>query len=217
MAQLREELALHGLGGDSCPADDLLQVMLDVESGDVRAAARSILDAQAAERRVERANPPASPALPAPTHSWVTWCARAVLWPFSFLGAALLWCFRLVQRISPQRPGTDTRGLTRYAQDPKACALRWIHELELETNGSVLPDAASFQRVPLPPFVTMSYSEALRQSKNDIRILMIVLTSRVHNEHDFFCKHVLTDPHLVRMLHSPDLLVWGGDISDREA
>lgn len=217
VAQLREELAFHGLDAESCPADDLLQVMLDVESGDVRAAARSILDAQAAERRVERANPPASPALPAPTHSWVTWCARAMLWPFSFLGAALLWCFRLVQRFSPQRPGTDTRGLTRYAQDPKACALRWIHELELETNGSVLPDAASFQRVPLPPFVTMSYSEALRQSKNDIRILMIVLTSRVHNEHDFFCKHVLTDPHLVRMLHSPDLLVWGGDISDREA
>ena len=57
VAQLREELAFHGLGGDSFPADDLLQVMLDVEGGDVRAAARSILDAQAAERRVERANP----------------------------------------------------------------------------------------------------------------------------------------------------------------
>ena len=158
VAQLREELALHGLGAESCPTDDLLQVMLDVESGDVRAAARSILDAQAAERRVERENPSASPALPTPTQSWVAWCARAVLWPVSFLGAALLWCFRLVQRFSPQRPGTDTRGLTRYAQDPKACALRWIHEMELETNGSVLRDAASFQRVPLPPFVAMSLS-----------------------------------------------------------
>lgn len=216
-ARLREELALHGLGGDSCPADDLLQVMLDVEGGNVHAAARAILDAQAAERRVVRENPPAAPALPAPTHSWITWCVRAVLWPVSFLGMALLWCFRLVHRFSPQRPGTDTRGLTRYAQDPKACALRWIHELEHETNGSVLHDAASLQRIPLPPFVAMSYSDALRQSKNDIQILMVVLTSRVHSEHDFFCKHVLTDPHLVRILQSPDLLVWGGDIYDREA
>ena len=217
VAQLREELALHGLDAESCPADDLLQFMLDMEGHNVHAAARAILDAQAAEHRVVRENSPTAPALPAATHSWVTWCARAVLWPVSFLGMALLWCFRLVHRFLPQRPGTDTRGLTRYAQDPKACAVRWIHELEHDTNGSVSPNASSLQRVPLPPFVAMPYSDALRQSRNDIQILMVVLTSRVHSEHEFFCKHVLTDPSLVRMLHSPDLLVWGGDIYDREA
>lgn len=250
LVQLRAELMQRDIPAAQQPDDETLQMMLDVEHGDVNAAAEAIRDAHTAEMRVSSQMPAASAttslqdsmfaarastepaatslsaALPASTParmhegaptSWLAWVLRLVSWPVSLVGATMLWCFRLLHRLSGQRQGTESNGLTRYAQDPDICARVWIDELERDTNGSISRDATSIQRVSLPPFIGCSYSEALRRAKYNLQILVVILTSQAHSDYQIFRQHVLTDPALVRTLQSPDLLVWGGDIRDREA
>lgn len=224
---LRTELASTGLNSMQCPDDDVLQAMLDVEGGNIQAAARAIVDAQAAENRVT-GSPPASDGAAsqfnAPAHevafyrySWLVAIFHILSWPLSIIGVILIWCFRMLNRLTPQRPGTNSNILTRYAQDPSSAAREWIETLERETNGSISRDAASMQLTPLPPFTATSYSDALRRIKEEIKILVIIITSRAHSENDTFCQRVLTDPTLVGLLQLPEFLVWGGDIHDREA
>ena len=48
-------------------------------------------------------------------------------------------------------------------------------------------------------------------------ILAVILTSGAHSDDKLFRTRVLTDPELVRTLRSPEFVVWGGDVRNREA
>lgn len=237
---LRNELSQQGLHHAQQPEEEVLCMMLDIEGGDVSAVARAIMEAHSAERRVTRESqrPPAAlsarapasaPDVPgdAPQHGpiqhlfmmlwdqpWFTAFWRLCSWPFSVVGSMLLWVLRLTRFVRSRDTHSDAT--SRFAQDPTLSAQRWIDSLERDTAGSVSPDAVTYDRTPLPPFVACSYSEALRMAKNSTKILVVVLTSQVHGDNHLFRQHVLTNTALVRMLQSTDFLVWGGDVQSRE-
>ncbi|KAJ7198781.1 hypothetical protein GGX14DRAFT_468850 [Mycena pura] len=110
---------------------------------------------------------------------------------------------------------------------------RWVRELEEETGAlcmsasgvdgatgagpSTLTHRGPTDRKVLPDFTLGTYEEALRVCQRDIRIGCIVLVSEEHDDVPEFKRTTLTDPTLVRLLHANDILVWGGDVRDREA
>ena len=246
MEALRAQLRAGGMS--ALPDDDVLQMMLDLENGDVAAAARAVRDAHAAERASaetmrETSTAPIDPHDDAAdrghelrqneTHHtlqhvagsgntrWISTLWRIVWLPFSFLTSAVLFCLRLVGFAYPLPRNGHAQPLTRLSQDPVACARRWIEQLELDTGGSVYLhtnfEAASLTRLPLPPFFVGSYTDALRCVKRDMVILAVILTSGAHSDDKLFRTRVLTDPELVRTLRSPEFVVWGGDVRNREA
>jgi len=241
IAVLRDELSHQGLLRDQQPDDEVLQMMLEVEGGSPSEVARAIMDAHSAERRVttdsERPSEPVAVRAPAainpnnfgdtPEHGpvqhlfmmlwdqpWFGALWRLGSWPFSLVGTVLLWVLRVTRLVhTPESsPGT----ISRFAEDPAMSAQRWIDALERDTAGSVSSDAVSSNRTPLPPFVACSYSDALRMAKQSTKILVVVLTSQVHGDNHLFRQQVLTNSTLVRMLHSTDFLLWGGDVQTRE-
>lgn len=237
---LRDELVHLGLDPAAHPDEDVLQMMLDVEQNHVAAAARAIVDAQTAEQRASQDTTTSSSravhASPSPPihhvgtaqpfrtlgpvnasvwdSQWLLALWRVVSFPFSVLGAVAMFVWRLIYG---SRSTSERYELSRLSQDPTVCARNWVLALERDTQGSTSPEAISMGRVPLPPFMIGSYSEALLRVRDHIQILMVVLTSRAHSDYDAFRQQVLTDSALVRALQSPDFVVWGGDIQDREA
>ena len=236
---LRGELSQQGLLRDQQPADEILQMMMEVEGGNPSAAARAIMDAYSAERRAtaesERPFEPLATSAPAaiapdiprdaPEHGpiqhlfmilwdqpWFTALWRLGSWPFSVVGSVLLWVLRMTHLVQSHGSGNSSR----FSEDSVASAQRWIDILERDTAGSVSLDALALNRTPLPPFVACSYSDALRMAKQNTKILVVVLTSQVHGDNHLFRQQVLTNTALVRMLQSTDFLVWGGDVQSRE-
>ncbi|KAH8926296.1 hypothetical protein BT69DRAFT_1278953 [Atractiella rhizophila] len=69
----------------------------------------------------------------------------------------------------------------------------------------------------LPEFLRCGYSEALQAAKDELKILMVVLSSAEHEDDEGFRKTVLTDQNLRRTISENDILVWGGDIKYRDA
>lgn len=232
LAALRSELALQGQAPADQPDDEMLRVMLDVEGGDVGRAARAISDAHIAEHRrssevsMREPAPTAVPADAEPreevvrTSAWdSTWMAqvwRVVTMPFSVVQAVLMVCLRALRIIHPlPRGGASGRfEMSRFSEDPRESARSWITELEKETNGTCEDDATD--RPLLPSFYAGSYADALRQAKDQIQILAIVLTSEAHSDDRHFKTHVLTDRALVQTLRQSDFCVWGGDVRSRE-
>ncbi|WFD20149.1 UBX domain-containing protein 10 [Malassezia caprae] len=241
IAVLRDELSRQGLPHDQQPDIEVLQMMLEVEGGSPSDAARAIMEAHSAERRVttesERASETAATHAPAtitpeipretPEHGpiqhllmmlwdqpWFGALWRLGSWPFSLVGTVLLWLLRVARLV--RAPESHPGSTSRFAEDPATSAQRWIDTLERDTAGSVSSDAVASNRAPLPPFVACSYSDALRSAKQSTKILVVVLTSQVHGDNHLFRQQVLTNAMLVRMLHSPDFLVWGGDVQTRE-
>ncbi|KAJ7489513.1 hypothetical protein FB451DRAFT_1390665 [Mycena latifolia] len=111
---------------------------------------------------------------------------------------------------------------------------RWVRELEEETGAqcisasgvnapgtgagpSTLTHRGTSDRKVLPDFMLSTYEEALRVCQRDFRIGCIVLVSEEHDDVPEFKRTTLTDPALVRLLHTNDIVVWGGDVRDREA
>ncbi|KAM0748068.1 hypothetical protein T439DRAFT_304402 [Meredithblackwellia eburnea MCA 4105] len=69
----------------------------------------------------------------------------------------------------------------------------------------------------IPDFFVGGYEEALKKAKDELRILMVVLTCEEHDDDRDFKRNVLTDSELLRALTNEKILCWGGDIRERDA
>ncbi|KAJ7078398.1 hypothetical protein C8R43DRAFT_1083342 [Mycena crocata] len=161
-------------------------------------------------------------------------------WSFSFLAFPLQLLSSLfrfifgVLRIPLPRPFAFNLAFfrpRRTAPRGDGGADRWVRELEEETGAqcisasgvntgagpSTLTHRMPTDRKVLPDFTLGTYENALRVCQRDARIACIVLVSEEHDDVPEFKRTTLTDPTLVRLLHTNDILVWGGDVRDREA
>ncbi|KAF7356769.1 UBX domain-containing protein [Mycena venus] len=135
----------------------------------------------------------------------------------------------------------SARGMDAHPPRSDGGADRWVRELEEETGAlcmssaaqqnasgvdvgtsssagpSTLSHRAPSDRKVLPDFTLGTYEDALRTCQRDARIACIVLVSEEHDDVPEFKRTTLTDTALVRLLHANDILVWGGDVRDREA
>ncbi|KAJ7176563.1 hypothetical protein C8R46DRAFT_1213153 [Mycena filopes] len=156
--------------------------------------------------------------------------------PFQLLSTLLRFVFGVL-RIPLPRPFAFNLALFRPRRTPPrgdGGADRWIRELEEETGAqcmsasasgvdvgtgagpSTLTHRAPSDRKVLPDFTLGTYEDALRACQRDVRIACIVLVSEEHDDVPEFKRTTLTDPTLVRLLHTNDILVWGGDVRDRD-
>ncbi|PPQ99422.1 hypothetical protein CVT24_005409 [Panaeolus cyanescens] len=69
----------------------------------------------------------------------------------------------------------------------------------------------------LPDFVVCSYEEMLRRCQSEFRIGCVVLVSEEHDDVPEFKRSTLTDYPFVKALYDNNIIVWGGDVRDREA
>ncbi|KAH9925980.1 uncharacterized protein B0H18DRAFT_1007240 [Fomitopsis serialis] len=69
----------------------------------------------------------------------------------------------------------------------------------------------------LPDFFLGSYEEFVRTCERGAKIGCVVLVSEEHDDVPEFKRGTLTDPTLIKLIQDNDILVWGGDIRDREA
>ncbi|GAA6044043.1 hypothetical protein JCM8097_001387 [Rhodosporidiobolus ruineniae] len=81
------------------------------------------------------------------------------------------------------------------------------------------PPAASAQgdEPRLPRFFVGGYEAALRKARDERRVLVVVLTSEEHDADEGFKRDVLTNAELVKTLEEENVLVWGGDVGERDA
>ncbi|KAN0061820.1 UBX domain-containing protein 10 [Thecaphora frezii] len=183
---------------------------------------------------------------PGDTSVWsIVW--SAITLPLSLTQSILLLLFRVfrLRELLPGLFGGSSGPNGRAGMpktDPRICAERFVRELEEETGASSIPpssvpDAATSPgsssdsgaaasagdatkapaRSRLPPFFIGGYSDALKLAKEQIKILLVILTSCEHGDIGHFRKRVLVDPELVELVSRPDFVVWGGDVREREA
>lgn len=85
----------------------------------------------------------------------------------------------------------------------------------------------------LPSFFIGSYEAALRQAKEQMKVLMVVLVTDEHDDVSLFkrCaapfaqaglvslarRSTLTNEELLQALDPANFVVWGGDVGDRDA
>ncbi|BGP50973.1 UBX domain-containing protein 10 [Rhodotorula kratochvilovae] len=69
----------------------------------------------------------------------------------------------------------------------------------------------------LPRFLVTSYDGALRAARDEKRVLMVVLSSAENERDQRFKREVLADEEVNRLLEQEDVLVWGGDVGERDA
>jgi FAS-associated factor 2 len=139
--------------------------------------------------------------------------------------------------------GAPRHGRTRrgsYSDDPAVVAERWVRELEEETGALCISKARALEaheanvsldepgpsnrviqrhaakRKTLPDFFVGGYDAALRLAQQEARVLSVVLTCEEHDDVPPFRRDVLTDPELVRVLTDNNIIVWGGDVRDRD-
>ncbi|KAJ7621107.1 hypothetical protein FB45DRAFT_1062140 [Roridomyces roridus] len=172
----------------------------------------------------------------APRNSaWTFSFSNLLVWPLQLLSTLFRFVFGFL-RIPLPRPFAFNLALFRPRRTPPrrdGGADRWVRELEEETGAQCFSASASGvetgaagpstlthrtnDRKVLPDFTLGTYEDALRLCQRDARIACIVLVSEEHDHVSEFKRITLTDPTLVRLLHSNDILVWGGDVRDREA
>ncbi|KAI0683522.1 hypothetical protein C8Q76DRAFT_762755 [Earliella scabrosa] len=80
------------------------------------------------------------------------------------------------------------------------------------TNGAAESDTKL-----LPDFFLGGYEEFARTCQRDVKIGCVVIVSEEHDDDAEFKRSTLTDPSLLRVIQENEILVWGGDIRDREA
>jgi FAS-associated factor 2 len=68
----------------------------------------------------------------------------------------------------------------------------------------------------LPNFFLGGYDAALDIAKREARVLCVILTSEEHDDMPVFRREVLTDPKFVHTLTDNQILVWGGDVRERD-
>ena len=105
---------------------------------------------------------------------------------------------------------------------------RWIRELEEETGGVCLRrrrgvsasgvglnerDGSKY----LPEFEECTYEEMLKKCQREMKVGCVVLVSEEHDDVKEFKKGTLMDAGFVGVLSENEVVVWGGDVRDREA
>ncbi|KAK7023784.1 UBX domain-containing protein [Favolaschia claudopus] len=179
---------------------------------------------------------------PVASPNWSFTLSSLWTFPFQLLGTLLRFVFGVL-RIPLPRPFAFNFALFRpraWRPPPRADggADRWVRELEEETGAicrssaqhasgvdvgtsaagpSTLTHRVPTDRKVLPDFTVGTYEEALRTCQRDARIACIVVVSEEHDDVPEFKRTTLTDPTFVRLLHEHNILVWGGDVRDREA
>ncbi|PCH42010.1 hypothetical protein WOLCODRAFT_137652 [Wolfiporia cocos MD-104 SS10] len=69
----------------------------------------------------------------------------------------------------------------------------------------------------LPDFFMGSYEEFVRHCETAAQIGCVVIVSEEHDDVPEFKRSTLTDPSLVKLIEDHGIVMWGGDIRDREA
>ncbi|KAM5543848.1 hypothetical protein V8D89_002465 [Ganoderma adspersum] len=82
---------------------------------------------------------------------------------------------------------------------------------EVGSNGSVDGDKL------LPDFFLGAYEEFARTCQRELKVGCVVIVSDEHDNDAEFKRSTLTDPSFLRAIQENEILVWGGDIRDREA
>lgn len=133
-----------------------------------------------------------------------------------------------------------------YSDDPAVVAERWVRELEEETGALCISKAAlidaqsngngaaseneagpssgsskltrrhATKTKTLPDFYIGGYDAALRVAQREARVLCVILTSEEHDDVPAFRRDVLTDPKFVHILTDNQMVVWGGDVRERD-
>ncbi|GAA5900420.1 hypothetical protein JCM8208_005357 [Rhodotorula glutinis] len=114
----------------------------------------------------------------------------------------------------------EATGLSRQVDDAGSSssaiqATSSSSNLSARRRGSGLAPPGSGQRIPR--FMIGSYDAALRTARDDKRVLMVVLSSGENERDARFKRDVLCDEEVNRVLEEEDVLVWGGDVGEREA
>lgn len=162
---------------------------------------------------------------------------------FNLFASLFHFIFRVLRIPYPARFGLLSNGINRsarrgsYSDDPAVVAERWIRELEeetgalcvskvqaLEANGRDQPGPSNHlvhrgtagKRKALPDFFSSGYDAALKVAQTEARVLCVIITCEEHDDVAAFRKDVLTDPELVRTLADNNIIVWGGDVRDRD-
>ncbi|KAF9527193.1 hypothetical protein CPB83DRAFT_856527 [Crepidotus variabilis] len=84
-------------------------------------------------------------------------------------------------------------------------------------NSKPTIDFSDSTRKYLPEFQLCTYEDLLKTCQKDMKVACIVLVSEEHDDVGEFKRSTLTDPTFVKTLYDNDILVWGGDVRDREA
>ncbi|KAJ7103788.1 hypothetical protein C8R44DRAFT_834579 [Mycena epipterygia] len=219
-------------GGD----DEVAVSMLEMVDWDVQRAAELIFGAAPPpppRRELEIDDSEQNEPVVQPVVPRSTWSFAFLAFPLQLLSSLLRFVFGVL-RIPLPRPFAFNLAFfrpRRSAPRGDGGADRWVRELEEETGAqcisasgvnagpgpSTLSHRGTADRKVLPDFTLGTYEEALRVCQRDARIACIVLVSEEHDDVPEFKRTTLTDPTLVRLLHTNDILVWGGDVRDREA
>lgn len=69
----------------------------------------------------------------------------------------------------------------------------------------------------LPGFFLGSYEHFARMCEKEAKVGCIIIVSDEHDDVAEFKRSTLTDPTFVKLIQENDMLVWGGDIRDKDA
>ncbi|KZP27714.1 hypothetical protein FIBSPDRAFT_917855 [Athelia psychrophila] len=139
------------------------------------------------------------------------------------------------------------RPLPSGPSDPRSVSDRWVRALEDETGavcysraGTQIVGASSATDAGpssltaragagvngepfeegmkrLPDFTLASYEDVLRICQRDTKIACVILVSDEHDDVAEFKRSTLTNPAFVQLLHDNEIIVWGGDVREKDA
>ena len=106
------------------------------------------------------------------------------------------------------------------SEEKRGDGLRHRSEQQASSNSASYPPSASHGssalRIPAT-LLTCSYNDAVKRASEDLKILVVVLESLDHQHCDRFRKEVLLSKSFVDVVNGKDFLLWGGDVSERDA
>ncbi|WAQ90929.1 hypothetical protein PtA15_13A329 [Puccinia triticina] len=156
---------------------------------------------------------------------------RLIAIPVSFVADLGLTVFSLLGRLLGLRlptisfhwPRPSSFGWTSGPMprtDPRTAAERWVRELEeeLQARSSYTTAQPGDPAIPrLPEFLLLGYDDAVQKAREELKVLMVVLVSEEHDDVYQFKRGTLMDEELLNLLRTKDILVWGGDVKERDA
>ncbi|KAK6462655.1 hypothetical protein DFJ63DRAFT_169454 [Scheffersomyces coipomensis] len=106
--------------------------------------------------------------------------------------------------------------------DPINRVNKFIQDLEDNLTPEQLSQSPSVNQSVgdshLPPFYQGSYSQALYMTTNRAKFLFIYLTNPYNENSSIIFKKIITNGNFISMFQTdPDLLIWGGDLTNPEA
>ncbi|KAA1085675.1 hypothetical protein PGT21_014857 [Puccinia graminis f. sp. tritici] len=155
---------------------------------------------------------------------------RLIAIPVSFVADLGLTVFSLIGRLLGLRLPTMSFHWPRPSSfgwsgptprtDPRTAAERWVRELEeeLHARSSYTTAHPGDPVIPrLPEFLLLGYDDAVQKARDELKVLMVVLVSEEHDDVYQFKRGTLMDEELLNLLRTKDILVWGGDVKERDA